>query len=111
LPKFRERGTEGQLTHVAYYLVLIGGILLVVFGLLALVRYPISIPVPWPGYSFGFVWLPIILGIIAIILASRHLVTQPVWAIVLIIVGFLAGGIGGILVLLGGLLGLVIHFI
>ena len=111
MPKFRERGTEGQLTHVAYYLVLIGGILLVVLSLLALVGYAISIPVPWPGMHFGFAFLPLILGIAAIILAIRHLVTQLVWSIILIIIGFLAGGIGGILVLLGGLLGLIIHFI
>ena len=100
---------HGELGRAAYYLVLIGGILLVVLSLLALVRYPISIPVPWPGYSFGFVWLPLILGIVAIIVAKR--VTQLVWAIILIIIGFLAGGIGGILVLLGGLLGLLSHFI
>jgi hypothetical protein len=59
--------------------------------------------------SFGFVWLPLILGIVAIILAKR--VTELVWAIILIVVGFLGGGIGGILVLLGGLLGLLSHFI
>lgn len=100
---------HGELGRAAYYLVLIGGILLVVLGLLALVGYAISIPIPWPGMSFGFVWLPIILGIVAIILAKR--VTELVWAIILIVVGFLGGGIGGILVLLGGLLGLLSHFI
>jgi cytochrome c biogenesis protein CcdA len=100
---------HGELGRAAYYLVLIGGVLLVVLGLLALVGYAISIPIPLPGMSFGFVWLPMILGIVAIILAKR--VTELVWAIILIVVGFLGGGIGGILVLLGGLLGLLSHFI
>jgi hypothetical protein len=59
--------------------------------------------------TFGFAFLPLILGIVAIILAKR--VTELEWAIVLIVVGFLGGGIGGILVLLGGLLGLILHFI
>jgi hypothetical protein len=59
--------------------------------------------------SFGFAFLPLILGIVAIILAKR--VTELVWAIILIVVGYLGGGIGGILVLLGGLLGLLSRFI
>jgi hypothetical protein len=59
--------------------------------------------------TFGFAFLPLILGIVAIILAKR--VTELEWAIVLIIVGFLGGGIGGILVLLGGLLGLISKYV
>jgi hypothetical protein len=99
------------LDRAAYYLVLIGGILLVVFTLLALIGHAISLPfsVPLLGMTFGFAFVPLILGIVAIILAKR--VFEPVWAIVLIVVGFLGGGIGGILVLLGGLLGLILHFI
>jgi hypothetical protein len=98
------------LAQVAYYLALIGGVLLVLFSLLALVGHAISLPsVPLVGMTFGFAFLPLILGIVAIILAKR--VTELLWAIVLIVVGFLGGGIGGILVLLGGLLGLILHFI
>jgi hypothetical protein len=95
----------------AYYLTLIGGILLVLFNLLALVGHAISLPfsVPLLGMTFGFAFLPLILGIVAIILAKR--VTELEWAIVLIIVGFLGGGIGGILVLLGGLLGLISKYV
>ncbi len=99
------------LSQAAYYLVLIGGVILVVLGLLALIGHAISLPfsVPLPGMTFGFALLPLILGIVAIILAKR--VFELVWAIVLIVVGFLGGGIGGLLVLLGGLLGLILHFI
>ncbi len=99
------------LSQAAYYLVLIGGVILVILGLLALIGHAISLPfgVPLPGMTFGFAFLPLILGIVAIILAKR--VFELVWAIVLIVVGFLGGGIGGLLVLLGGLLGLILHFI
>ncbi len=99
------------LSKAAYYLVLIGGILLVVLTLLALIGHAISLPfsVPLVGMTFGFAFVPLILGIVAIILAKR--VLEPLWAIVLIVVGFLGAGIGGILVLLGGLLGLILHFI
>ena len=100
---------RGELGRAAYYLVLIGGILLVVLSLLGLVGYGISIAVPFVGMSFGFAILPLILGIVAIILAKRA--TELVWAIILIVVGYLGGGIGGILVLLGGLLGLLSRFI
>jgi hypothetical protein len=99
------------LSQAAYYLVLIGGVILVILSLLALIGHAISLPfgVPLPGMTFGFALLPFILGIVAIILAKR--VFELVWAIVLIVVGFLGGGIGGLLVLLGGLLGLILHFI
>lgn len=100
---------HGELGRAAYYLALIGGILLVVLSLLTLVGHAISIPVPLAGMTFGVAFLPLILGIVAIILAKR--VTELLWAIVLIVIGFLGGGIGGLLVLLGGLLGLILRFI
>ncbi len=101
---------KNELRRAAYYLVLIGGILLVVLTLLALAG-SISLPfnVPLRAMTFGFAFLPLILGIVAILVAKR--VTQLEWAIILIIVGFLGGGIGGILVMLGGLLGLLSRFI
>jgi hypothetical protein len=95
----------------AYYLALIGGVLLVVLSLLGLIGHAVTIPfqVPLTGMTFGFALLPLILGIIAIV-GAKH-VTELVWAIVLIIIGFIGGGIGGILVLLGGLLGLISKYI
>jgi hypothetical protein len=58
--------------------------------------------------SFGAI-LGIILGIVAIF-GSKH-VTELVWAIVLIVIGFVGGGIGGLLVLVGGILGLLSKYI
>jgi len=84
---------------------------LVVFSLLGLFGHAVTMPfqVPLRGMTFGFALLPLILGIIAIV-GAKH-VTELVWAIVLIIIGFIGGGIGGILVLLGGLLGLISKYI
>jgi hypothetical protein len=45
------------------------------------------------------------MGVIAFIGARS--VNTLVWAIVLIIIGFIGGGLGGLLVLLGGIFGLV----
>jgi hypothetical protein len=99
------------LGQAAYYLALIGGIILALLSLLALIGHAVSVPfnVPLAGMTFGFALLPLILGIVAIIGAKRA--TSLLWAIVLIVVGYLGGGIGGLLILLGGLAGLISHFI
>ena len=84
---------------------------MVVLTLLALIGHAVTMPfqVPLAAMTFGFSFLPLILGIVAIILAKR--VTELIWAIVLIVVGFLGGGIGGILVILGGLLGIAAKYV
>ncbi len=92
-----------SVSKIAYYLVLIGGILMVLFGLLGLIADFGSFIFHW-GFSYGGI-VTLIMGIIAII-GSRSVKTL-VWAIVLIIVGLIGGGIGGLLVALGGLLGLI----
>lgn len=95
-----------SLTYAGYILVLLGGILLVLFGLLGLlgtVLIPFS-PLYYIGVSaHGLVTL--IIGVICII-GSRYVGTL-VWAIVLLVLGIVATGIGGTLVILGTLLGLV----
>jgi hypothetical protein len=96
-----------EISRISYYLALIGGILLVIFGLLSFIGY--AFVYFGPFISFGFAYfgiVTIICGIIAIIGAKS--VTTLVWAIVLIIVGIIGGGIGGLLVILGGLIGLIV---
>ena len=93
-------------SRIAYILVLIGGILMVIFGLLSLIGSSFENYGPflhW-GYAYGSV-VTIICGVIAII-GSKSASTL-VWAIVLIIVGIVGGGLGGLLVVLGGLFGLI----
>lgn len=92
-----------SVSTIAYYLVLIGGILMVLFGLLGLIADFGSFIFNW-GYSYGGI-VTLIMGVIAII-GSRN-VKILVWAIVLIIVGLIGGGVGGLFVVLGGLFGLI----
>jgi hypothetical protein len=95
-----------EISRIAYYLALIGGILLVIFGLLSLVGMAFTFIGPF--ISFGFAYFGIVMlicGIIAII-GARSAATI-VWAIVLIIVGIIGGGLGGLLVILGGIIGLI----
>jgi hypothetical protein len=100
---------QTSLGRVAYYLALIGGILLVIFGLLSLFSIGFGGPsfLYWSIYSFGYSGIVMLIcGVIAVIGARS--VTTLVWAIVLIIVGLIGGGLGGLLVLLGGIIGLIV---
>ncbi len=93
-----------SISRLAYYLALIGGVILVVFGGVRLLQE--SFRGLYAGWDFGLGGLPgIIAGIVAIVGASRA--SSLVWAIVLIVIGAVVGGIGGLLVFIGGILGLV----
>ena len=103
---------KSSLGRLAYILALIGGILMVVFRLLGFLGFTMvsifsfGMPRLFPGYEI----LGLILGIVAIIVSKRA--TEPLWAIVLIVIGITAlQGIGAFLVLLGGVLGLVSKYV
>src|SRR4030065_1110921 len=98
-----------SLGQVAYYLALIGGILLVIFGLLSLFSIGFGGPsfFYWSVYSFGYSGIVMLIcGVIAVIGAKS--VTTLVWAIVLLIVGFMGGGLGGLVVLIGAKIWLIV---
>jgi hypothetical protein len=95
--------TTTSLSTIAYYLALIGGILMVLLGLISFFGIFRVFFFHW-DFSYGAI-VTIVMGIIAII-GSRSASTLA-WSIVLIIVGLIGGGIGGLLVVLGGLLGLI----
>jgi hypothetical protein len=101
-----------SLGRVAYLLVLVGGILMILLSVLSFLGMMAFMTFGMPGLgvfaSFAAI-LGIILGIVAIF-GSKH-VTELVWAIILIIIGYVGGGIGGLLVLVGGILGLVSKYI
>ncbi len=85
---------------------------MVIFSLLELVgsAFMSAFGMHFFGGFGGFgVIISLILGIVAIV-GSKH-ATELIWAIGLIVIGFIGGGIGGLLVLLGGILGLISRFI
>lgn len=100
-----------SLGQVAYVLALVGGILMVLFALFGFLGMAVMMSFEMPGAHFAGLGaiLGLVLGIVAIV-GSKH-ATELVWAIVLIIVGYVGGGIGGILVLIGGILGLVSKYV
>ena len=93
--------TEISVSRIAYILALIGGILLIIFGLLSLIGFSRLSYLHFNFYAFAYDGIvSLICGVIAIIGAKSA--STLVLAIVFIIVG---GGLGGLLVVLGGLLG------
>ncbi len=99
--------SEISVSRIAYILALVGGILMAIFGLLSLIgfHYENFGPVLHWGFAYGSI-VTIICGVIALVGAKSA--TTLVWAIVLIIVGMIGGGLGGLLVVLGGILGLIV---
>jgi hypothetical protein len=101
------------LARVGYVLVIIGAILLIVFGLLNLIGAPFL--AYSPVYALGTLAqgiFEIILGIICLI-GARY-VARLGWGIVLLIIGIIAGGLAGdlagVLIVIGAILGLISRF-
>jgi len=94
-----------SISQIAYILALVGGILMIIFGLLGIFASFGGLAFGWGfGFAYGGI-VTLIMGVIAVIGARS--VNTLVWAIVIIIVGLIGGGLGGILALLGGVLGLI----
>jgi hypothetical protein len=95
--------------YAGYIVALIGGIILVIFGLFGIFSSPFvgifsaSILNGLSAFVGGIVTL--ILGILA--MAGSRFASTILWGVILLIVGVIAGGVGGTLVLIGALLGLI----
>ena len=94
---------------LGYILALIGGLIIIVLSLASLAHYPVYMPFQVPlGSYVGIGVISLILGVVAVFGSKR--VNELMWGIILIAVGFLAGGIGGLLALIGGLVGLLARY-
>ncbi|HZY94108.1 MAG TPA: hypothetical protein VFE98_04505 [Candidatus Bathyarchaeia archaeon] len=105
-------GQNVQLSNLARILVLLGGIVPIIVGIIGVIASPIIGFVE--GFSqglgrFGEGILQIIIGFIAL-LGHRQLKSLA-WTIVILVLGIIAGGLGGVLLIIGALIALVIMFI
>lgn len=105
---FAKGMARGILGKISYILVLVGGIVMVISGIASLIGMGVLAPSAL-GYFFGGDILQMILGAAAFFFAKR--VHELIWAIIFTIIGFIGGGIGGILVALGGIASLVAIFL
>ena len=96
-------GVVGALTLIIVNLLLLVGIADVIIPFYSLIpsRYIFPLVI---GLSGDYV-INIACGLIALVSSRR--IHSPAWAIVLIVVSIVAGGVGGALVLIGGILALI----
>lgn len=97
------------LSYVGYILILVGGIIVLLFGLFDLLEVGVRIFRDISLLSFLSGTLralaQVVIGIVCII--GSKFVSNLVWAIVLLVLGIVAGTLGGSLVVIGAILGLV----
>ena len=99
---------KNRFAYWGYILALIGGILIIVFGFLGLIGNSLGSAFSPAGYYVSgamYSIVAIIIGVICVI-GSKSVGTL-VWAIVLLVLGIVSGGIGGALVIIGAILGLI----
>jgi hypothetical protein len=78
-----------SVSTIVYYLALIGGALMILFGLIGFFGCFGAYYLYW-GLTYGGI-VTLIMGIIAVI--GAKIVNTLVWAVVLIIVGLIGGGL------------------
>lgn len=85
---------------------ILGAVLEIAGGLRGL--FDLNLQFPSLGFLTGVI-VAILVGIVALVGAGQ--VSNPVLSVILLILGYIAGGIGGILVILGALIALVAKFV
>lgn len=103
------RKSASTLSYVGYILALLGGIIIILFGLFDLlgVAFRVFRDISLLSFLSGtlFALVQIVIGIVCII--GSRFISKLVWAIILLILGIIAGTLGGSLVVIGAILGLV----
>ena len=103
------RGGGGTVAKAGYVLALVSGLVIIILSLAAILHFPLSLPFTSLAGYFGLGIITLILGIVTVIGSKR--VNEVLWAVALMVIGFLGGGVGGLLALIGGLLGLLSRYV
>ena len=101
------QAAKTEVKGLSKILVLIGAILLILFGLFTVLGG--SFESRYLGISISGSIFGIAVGVIA--LYGHNRIGEVVWAVILLVLAYFAGGLGGLLVLLGSLIALIMHFV
>jgi hypothetical protein len=101
------------LLTLARLLVLIGGIVLLIGGILQAINVggglmDFGTNLARLGSLTGIV-IGILVGILALVGSQE--IGNPAWSLILLILGLFVGSLGGILVFIGGLIGIIAHYV
>ena len=99
---------HAPLRSLARALILVGGIVLILGSVLQIIGSRSILDLTPNIRSLGLFTggiIGLIIGVLALIGASQ--VSSPVWTIILMVLGYLVGSLGGILIFIGALIGLV----
>ena len=104
----KEKMNQEDAYSLARAILLIGGIVAIAFGATLLGSYltngrPLADVFAVPGPLLG-----VVVGVVALVSSSR--VKEEPIAIVMAVLGFLAGGLGGVLVAIGGVWALITRY-
>ncbi len=103
------RRSRNSVTHLAYVVAAVGAIAMIALSLAGFFGLTVTLPFKSPLPTlFGGALVALILGVVAFV-GSKH-VGELVWAVALIAIGYIGGGIGGLLVLVGGVLGVISRY-
>jgi len=105
--------TNKSLHTLARLLLIVGGVILILGAMLNVVggiRGLLDIAPRVPSLDLlTSAIIGIIVGVLALIGAGQ--ISNPAWSIILLVLGFLVGSLGGILVFIGALIALVATFV
>ena len=108
--KWSRNKHQNIVSELGYVLALVGAVVMILLSLGSFFGLSVALPFQVPmAAMFGSAIIGIILGVVAFI-GSKH-VRQLIWAVALLVIGFVGGGLGGLMVILGGLLGIISRFL
>ena len=104
----KERMNQDDAYSLARAILLVGGILAIAFGATALGADLSSYTAASSVFANTGPLLGVIVGVVALVASSR--IKDEAIAIVMAVLGFLAGGLGGVLVAIGGIWALISRY-
>jgi hypothetical protein len=101
---------KNAVSELGYAFAILGALVMILLSLANFLGFSITLPFHAPiAAMFGSALIGLILGVVAFI-GSKH-VLESIWAVALLVIGYVGGGLGGMMALFGGVLGILSRFL